>query len=119
MCAGKTDDIDDGQTTHTQNLLDSLTASSVEDQVYHKCQAHIFYWFVLYFSMFMSLAGYQVHIVDCYTNDKILQEDILAKERKKTVAEKKRGQYDTVRMLKSELNLMRVNLINQSMGQSI
>jgi hypothetical protein len=41
-----------------------------------------------------------VHIADLHTNDKILQEDILAKERRKTEAEKKRDENGNIAMLK-------------------
>ena len=67
----------------------------------------------------ISIWGYQVHVADSHTNDKVQQEEILAKERRKTEAEKKRDQNGNIRVLKIELNLMREKLINYQMGESI
>lgn len=124
FCKGKTDDIDEGLTNTiaipTQNLYGRMQDSAEIVQLkYEQCQANIFYWFVTGFSIGMSIWGYQVHVADLHTNNKVQQEDILAKERRKTEAENKRDKNGNIRVIKIELNLMREKLINYQMGKSI
>jgi Tfp pilus assembly protein PilO len=88
----------------------------------HKCQALMYYEFVLMIFIWLGIQGYQVHISDLYTNEKLQQEYAQDKERQLTIARAKAKESGNIYKLKQDLEKMKLqaqDLVKQKMEGQI